>query len=305
MSLNHGGINLRKQNFADCVETGVPPLFVSLDENEPLPSGDYVRVVALSGSAGGGDAAPLQSGPSAPQRPCKVNGTQTLADAAKGPVVRHDFALHVRGARFCRLLESMLDAADQNVAASGRGARGNRTGQGDGDGGGALPNVVLPQATPQGCRALFAYLDMITSRVPSVLSKPLRVPLEELLQPWEMMFLLEHCMDEATTSAIFRRLSTEKENGADVNDQASYYSIILDGAPRSLNILLEVAMLSDFLLVEPLRQLTCAFIASLALSTSSEADLLRLCGLERALTEEELNPVYAQFPFLRPDESPE
>ncbi|KEG14959.1 hypothetical protein DQ04_00241010 [Trypanosoma grayi] len=318
------------------VEREVPPLFVSLGANAALPSEEYVRVIALSGPHDLNIIPPsLQNGVrNGNGRQNSISGGASMTNInvknrssggggggssssnwasvshPKDSVVRHDFALHARGARMCRLLETMLDTADLQLDvhsydsnACGSLNKADRKGK---DSAGDLPPVVLPQATRRGCEVLFQFLDLMMTRIPTTLSKPLRAPIEELVQPWELKFLLNNCMDETISRAITQQMSVEQEGGNKKNNtnaegKASYYRVILNGAPQSLNLLLEVAMLSDFLLVEPLRQLTCAFIASLALNASSDAELLRLCGLQRAMTEEELDPLYAQFAFLRPD----
>ncbi|ORC92573.1 uncharacterized protein TM35_000033260 [Trypanosoma theileri] len=287
---------------------GIAPLFIPLDIDAPLPSKDYVRFIALSGANDTGNKKKGQNGDSNANN--VLNGVKNLCSGeGDDSVVRRDFALHMRGARLCRLLETMLDAADLQIGESlydmddGRSMNKSHRGKDPSDN---IPPVVLPQATERGCNALFFYLEMTTTRLPTVLSKPLRAPLEELVQPWELKFLLCNCMDDATSHSIAKQISntraeSKKGNCDDFDATASYYRVILNGAPKSLDLLLEVAMLSDFLLIEPLRQLTCAFLASLALNAPSENELLRLCGLQRALTEEELDPVYAQFPFLRPE----
>lgn len=214
------------------------------DGKDKLPSQDYVRFVA-----------------------------QCLGPDDK--VIRHDFAVHMRGARLCSLLEAVLDAVDVNLSSKFDAVNG------------WTPPVTLPQATKIGCELVFQYLELIQTRVPTLLSKPLRAPLEELVQPWEMSFLQERCLggsssghdEDYKTSKCFRALAKK--------------------GPHSLDKILEVAMLSDFLVISSLRDLTCAFIASLGLSATSEKELLQLCGLDAPLTEEDLEPLYAQFGFLR------
>ncbi|EKF31340.1 hypothetical protein MOQ_004827 [Trypanosoma cruzi marinkellei] len=308
---NSDAADTDKRSDTEYVEGGIAPLYVSLSRSAPLPSEDYVRVVALSGAGDVNSDAPCVQKNARTDVNWK-NGCciQNLTESEGKEPVRHDFALHLRGARNCRLLDTMLDAYDLHMGAIDRDAlddiaenKAERTGK---DAVGHLPPVVLPQATYKGCKALFLYLDMITTRVPTTISKPLRAPIEELLQPWEMNFLLKDCMDETTSRAISQQMNNGKDGKTksrkSVGDtRTAYYSVIVNNAPDSLNLITELAMLSDFLIVEPLRQLTCAFLASLALGASSEAELLRLCGLSRPLTEEELDPVYAQFPFLRPD----
>nr|CCC94437.1 conserved hypothetical protein [Trypanosoma congolense IL3000] len=289
----------------------IPPLFVSLSPNAQLPSKDYLRLVALSNpdtpKIGGcsPSAGPLMN--KAAQGPRDGNDNiLTYTNSKERNPQRHEFALHVRGARYCRLLETMLDTSDLQLDSPRHNGKGTAPDSGLSV---SMSPVVLPQATEKGCLALFAYLELITKRVPSMLSKPLRAPLEELVQPWELEFLLHNCMYDDVRSCIERATndnSWEKENKTPSSDKRqAHYVVILEKAPQSLDLLLEVAMLSDFLLIESLRQLTCAFIASLACNASSEEELLRLSGLERPMTEDELEPLYLQFPFLRPDNNVE
>ncbi|KAG5470406.1 hypothetical protein LSCM1_01650 [Leishmania martiniquensis] len=227
--------------------SGKAPLFVFLDagERERLPGNEYIRVVAQ----------------------CRG------ADKA---VSRNDFALHIRGARLCRLLDSLLDSVAVDLKRKTDPLQG------------LIPPVVLPHATREGCECVFRYLELVQTRVPTLLSKPLRAPLEELVHTWEMRYLLEDCFlpgiagESTSSSALCRALAKR--------------------GPQAMDRLLEVAMLADFLLIEPLRDLTCALLASLALSTGSQKELLQLCGLDHVLTEEELEPLYMQLPFLRPED---
>lgn len=226
--------------------TGKSPLFVSLSgSDERLPGGEYIRVVSH----------------------------------CMGPdrkVIRSDFALHNRGARLCRLLDSILDSVDVDLKNKPDPIMG------------PIPTVSLPQATRGGCECVFRYLDLIQTRIPTLLSKPLRAPLEELVFDWEMAFLIQDCLPlinpqyPKTSAALSKKLSKS--------------------GPQSLDRLLEVAMLADFLLIDPLRDLTCSFLASIALTSESPREMLQLCGLDHPLTEEELEPLYMQLPFLRTDE---
>lgn len=225
--------------------TGKAPLYVFLQsgEKEKLPSPEYIRVVA-----------------------------QHMGRDQK--VVRHDFALHHRGARLCRLLEPLLDAVDVDLRPKLDPCNG------------AIPPVTLPQATKEGCESVFLYLDLVQTRVPTLLSKPLRAPLEELVQPWELTFLLENCFGRSGETGF--------------KSTTAFFKEVVKAGSSSMDRLLEVAMLSDFLLVESLRDLTCAFLASLALSASTGKELLQLSGLEKPLTETDLEPLYNQLDFLRP-----
>lgn len=227
--------------------SGKSPIFVYLSggEKDRLPPGEYIRVVA-----------------------------QSVGPDKK--VDRHDFALHNRGARLCRLLDSLLDSVDVDLKRKLDPVQG------------PIPPVVLPQATREGCECVFAYLDLVQTRVPTLLSKPLRAPLEELVYDWEMNYLLAECLLIS--------------NVDEIKSSMALCRALAKSGPSSMDRLLEVAMLADFLLIEPLRDLTCGMLASLALTASSEKELLQLCGLDHALTEEELEPLYKQLPFLRPED---
>lgn len=208
----------------------------------PLPSKKYIRVIGLCSQYEG-----------------------------QGEVASH-YALKVTGARFCRLLEALLDAADLDVSHSIDPIRG------------PITPVVLPQATRQGCEMLFEYLELLQHRTPSVISRPLRSPVEECIQPWELSYLIHVCFAEQSVN---------------VTSSSDFLRKLLDGnGKHSIDLLLEVAMLSDFLLVDSLRDLVCAFIASLGLSANSETDLMRLLSRSAPLSEDELQAVYDQLPFL-------
>lgn len=225
-----------------------PPFYVHLkDGSTPLPGEGYIRVVG-----------------------------QHLHPTHRIEMHSH-YALRVCGARHCRLVEALLDAADLDTSSSLDLVRG------------PIPPVVLPQATPKGCERVFEYLEFLQNRLPSIISRPLRSPLEECIQTWEMAFLTGVCFGESISSSPPSVLTS-----------SDALRKLLDGNSHSLDVLLEVAMLADFLLIDSLTDLTCAFIASLGLAVHSESDLLRLWGRSTPLTEEELQPVYAQLPFLKP-----
>lgn len=233
------------------------PVYVKLaGEDEPLPSIHYFRIVALHTDA-------------------------------TGAVQRHDFALHKRAARFCHLLAPLLDASDMRCDTGTMPQHSSSSSSSS-----SLPPVELPQATGEGCECVFVYLEKIVTCVPTLISKPLKAPLEELTQPWELRFLLENCLGLRDISDMGRFTTS-----------ASFLRPLLKKMPHGLDRLLEVAMLSDFLLIYSLRDLTCAFLASIGLSASSESEVLQICGLDKSLTEDDLENLYAQFPFMRPQEA--
>ncbi|EPY34120.1 hypothetical protein AGDE_07972 [Angomonas deanei] len=189
-------------------------------------------------------------------------------------VIRSDFALHNRGARLCRLLEPLLDSIDVDFKSKFDPITG------------PIPPLTLPQATEEGCACVFKYLDLLQTRVPTLISKPLRAPLEELVQPWEMNFLISDCFGLPASPDSFKSTS-------------SFARELVKKGNQPLDRILEVAMLADFLIIDHLRDLTCAFVASLGLSASTDKDLMCLCGLGAPVTDDALEPLYSQYPFLR------
>lgn len=163
------------------------------------------------------------------------------------------FAVHKRIARHCKLLDTILDELD---------LLGDENGSCGVEGSASVPDV-----DPEACAAVFDYLELITTRVPTILPRPLRVPLREVVQQWEIDFLMRSCIDN--------------------NDN------------RRHDKLLEVMKVSDFLIVDPLRDLCCAFMASILLDCTGEAEVLHLLGLPRPPTSEDMEPLFDQFPFLQ------
>ena len=131
------------------------------------------------------------------------------------------------------------------------------------------PSLILPTEFPQATlETVFLYLSLWSSHVPSIIGRPLCGPFHELVQPWELNFVQQH--------------------GLSAMD------------PMKHEPLIDMMKLADFLVIDPLRDLCCAFLASLVLSCSSEGDLLKLLGGQQPLSERELKNVYEQFPFLQP-----
>lgn len=161
------------------------------------------------------------------------------------------FAIHKRIARQCKLLDSILDELDLL----------------DDESGGVEGSASIPDVDPAACIAVFDYLELATTRIPTLIPRPLRVPIREVLQSWEMEFLLDKCV----TNRDVKR-----------HDK-----------------LLEVMKVSDFLIIDTLRDLCCAFLASILLDCSGEADVLSVLGLVRPPTSEEMDPLFDQFPFLQ------
>lgn len=169
------------------------------------------------------------------------NGSQTV------------FAVHKRIARQCKLLDAVLDELELMEADPQSDAF---------EGSACIPDVDI-----EACQSAFDYLELTTTRVPSIISRPLRAPLQELVQPWEYDFLQERCLEKGNVAHHQK--------------------------------LLCVMQVSDFLMIDSLRDLCCAFLASIALHCRTEVELLTLLGLPRPASSDELELIYSQFPFLK------
>lgn len=166
------------------------------------------------------------------------------------------YAVHHSIVRQCRLLDIALDESDLQV-----------------DGDATKPvmsdiTAVIPDCTRETAELVFKYLKLTTARIPTILSRPLKAPLEELVQPWERDFLVNSCLENKD--------------------------------PSRHRPLLNIMRTAEFLVIDSLRDLCCAFLASIVLKCSSESEVLHVLGLSRAATSEELQPVFELYPFLRP-----
>eukprot|EP00388_Colpodella_angusta_P006549 GDKJ01019267.1.p1 GENE.GDKJ01019267.1~~GDKJ01019267.1.p1 ORF type:complete len:223 (+),score=-9.23 GDKJ01019267.1:30-671(+) len=166
------------------------------------------------------------------------------------------YAVHHSIVRQCRLLDIALDESDLQVDGDlARPAMADIT-------------AVIPDCTKDTAELVFKYLKLTAVRIPTILSRPLKAPLEELVQPWEREFLVESCLENRD--------------------------------PSRHRPLLNIMRAAEFLVIDSLRDLCCAFLASLVLKCSSEQEVLNVLGLPRAATAEELQPVLELYPFLRP-----
>lgn len=191
--------------------------------------------------------------------------------------VAHHYAVTKTSARHCKLLEPFLDAADLDLSDEVDLLEG------------LIRPVVIPHASAESCTAVFTYLEILESHVPSVISRPLRGPLQACIQEWEISLLCSIISEEKakkTSSTKFSHLPEVSQH-----------------TRQSLDLLLEIALVSDFLMIEPLCDLCSAYLASLAVSAKSEEELLQMWGIETPLTEEDLAAVYDQFPFLKVEEA--
>lgn len=165
------------------------------------------------------------------------------------------FSVHVSLARQCRLLDAVLDNANLQ----------NSTDVPSGD-----ISVAIPDSTSQAVESVLSYLELTTIRIPSIISRPLKGPIDEVTQPWEMDFVRAHGLDNGEFSAHGK--------------------------------LLDIMKVADFLVVDSLKDLCCAFIASTVLSCSTQEDLMQKLGMVRPASEAELSEVYEMYPFLRGSE---
>lgn len=187
------------------------------------------------------------------------------------------FALQKCCARHCKLLELPLDAADLSISSEVDLLRG------------PIDPVFVQGCTPECCKVVFEYLGSLQTHIPSVISRPLRGRLQECIQKWEIFFLSRICAEKGK----------QKHKNDKKYDQLPE---IAQHTRKSLDFLLEIALMSDFLMIEPLCDLCSAYLASLALSAKSGEQLLQMWEVEAPLTEKDLEVVYAQFPFLKKEE---
>lgn len=167
------------------------------------------------------------------------------------------FAVHHSLVRQCRLLDVALDEVDL------RGDSSEQVGD---------ITAVIPDCSRDTADRIFEYLGQTAVRIPTILSRPLKAPIEELIQPWEREYLMASCLE-----------------GRDYSRHGP---------------LLNIMRVAEFLIIDSLRDLCCAFLASLILKSASESDVLQVLGLPRPATQEELQPVLDLYPFLRSQQGP-
>ena len=172
-----------------------------------------------------------------------------------GDGVSSIFAVHVSLARQCRLLDAVLDNANLQTP----------TDSTVGD-----ISVAIPDCTSKAVESVLSYLELTTIRIPSIISRPLKGPIEEVTQPWEVEFVRSHGLENGDFSAHAK--------------------------------LLEIMKVADFLVVDSLKDLCCAYVASTVLSCTTQDELMAKLGMARPATENELSEVYEMYPFLRGSE---
>lgn len=197
-------------------------------------------------------------------------------DQATTQEVEYHYALAKCCARHCELLVPLLDIAELDE----RNQLDLLTGP--------ITPIILPQSTETGFEKVCSYLLNLLTTSPSVIGRPLRNNLEESIQKWELNFLCSIFPEKKPhrTSDRFHSLPKKAQL-----------------TTESLDLLLEIAMLGDFLMIESLCDLCCAYLAEIGHGAHSEEDLMELWGRDTPLTEEELEAVYLQLPFLRASES--
>ena len=128
----------------------------------------------------------------------------------------------------------------------------------------------FPDCTSKAVESVLSYLELTTIRIPSIISRPLKGPIEEVTQPWEVEFVRSHGLENGDFSAHAK--------------------------------LLEIMKVADFLVVDSLKDLCCAYVASTVLSCTTQDELMAKLGMARPATENELSEVYEMYPFLRGSE---
>jgi hypothetical protein len=135
---------------------------------------------------------------------------------------------------------------------------------------------------------------------PSVLARPLVAPLQHLVSQWEWDFLQAHAFvakpkRPSAAAAIAAVVPFVREPSA----ARLFHQHRGTLSAPAVAPLLQMMRAADYLAIDALRDLTCAFLASLV-TEKSEGELADALDMDRPLTEEELEPMFAQHPFLRP-----
>ena len=156
-------------------------------------------------------------------------------------------------ARECQLLHDSLDELDLH---------------GPGDDDDSL-EVNIPNGTGAALAHALKFFEYSLVKTPSIIGRPLRAPLDQVVQGWEWDYLM---------------------------------AMLEGGVPSQNRLLFEVISVADFLVCEALRDLCCAFLAHLVINCRSESEILQLLGRDEPLGEEELQELYAEYPFLEAGE---
>jgi hypothetical protein len=197
--------------------------------------------------------------------------------------------------RLCGSLAELLDEIDADTAPTPYPA----------DASTAEVIEVLPSfevdAPSAAVRSVLEFLALwLRNGRPSVLARPLSAPLQHLVTEWEWEFLKGHSFaprpkrpSAAATLAAVVPFVRDPTATRLLSQQRGTLT------PPAIAPLLQLMRAADFLCIDSLRDLSCAFLASLVMDRN-ETELADLLDLDRPLTEAELEPMFAQHPFLRP-----
>lgn len=209
------------------------------------------------------------------------------------------FVLAHSVARLCKALTELLDDIDADTTPSPCYPEAGCTELVD-----MLP-VFEVDSLGSAVEALLEFLVLwLENGPPSILARPLAAPLQHLVAAWEWEFLQRRAFgpkpSRPSTAASLVAMMPFVSSRSDNRGPPMHLS------PPAISPLMQLMRVADFLAVEPLRDLACAFLATLVMD-HSEVEVAQLLDMERPLTDEELEPMYQQHPFLRPmdDAAPE
>jgi hypothetical protein len=186
--------------------------------------------------------------------PDEVNGTSSIVSLCEGgECIRIGVSL----ARMCPLFRDLLESSDL-METGGEAAKV------------AMQASVMPldDITFNTMTKVLKYVEHFTTRIPTVIPKPLLAPLSSIVSSWEWHFLNTECL--------------------------------VDGNSKAHLDLILVMKAADFLCIDSLRELTCAMMAEMTINKTEE-ELMDLFGLDAPYTEEDFEPVYEKYPFMRPE----
>eukprot|EP01006_Ploeotia_vitrea_P006176 TRINITY_DN12462_c0_g1_i1.p1 TRINITY_DN12462_c0_g1~~TRINITY_DN12462_c0_g1_i1.p1 ORF type:complete len:203 (+),score=35.74 TRINITY_DN12462_c0_g1_i1:48-611(+) len=110
------------------------------------------------------------------------------------------------------------------------------------------------------------YLERYATQEPNTIDKPLRAPLQELLNDWDKEYV--------------------------------YKTLFRDGDEKQHEPLFKTLLAGNFLGVEPLRDLCCAAIANMLRGKTPE-QIKEVFGVTEDFTPEEIKQVEKEYPFLK------
>eukprot|EP00760_Papus_ankaliazontas_P033027 PhM_4_TR6144/c1_g1_i1/m.1648/K03094/SKP1, CBF3D; S-phase kinase-associated protein 1 len=134
--------------------------------------------------------------------------------------------------------------------------------------------VELPvEADAATMERVFEFLEHHEEHPLKTIHKPLRGPFKELVDEWDWNF---------------------------------FQTRLLENGDEKKNMMLQqVICASNFLIMEDLRTFSCAALASIITTKTTEEEIFDLFGAKGKIKPEHYEKLYAQFPYMRPKEGEE